>query len=152
MVIKEILLGLFRGKSGKDGIWDFLGKRSADKRQVEIEKIRSDGTQKLIPLLQPGMVLSEGGPDWFREIRTPEALPPGMLLTTVTYPADTPSLPADELEPAARNELEPAARNELEPAARNELEPAARNELESAAGNETEATPPPGQRPEDEPC
>jgi len=66
MGIVEILVGLFRGRTGKDGIWDFLGKRSADKRLVELEKVRNDGTQKLIPLLEPGMVLIEGGPDWFR--------------------------------------------------------------------------------------
>jgi len=128
MGIKEILLGLFHGKSGKDGIWDFLGKRSADKSRVELERVRNDGTQKLIPLLKPGMVLTEGGPDWFREIRAPEPRPPGMLLTTVTYPAETPLLPADELETTTGNELE------------------------AAAGNEAETTRPPSQGPADEFC
>ena len=106
MGIKEILLGLFHGKSGKDGIWDFLGNRSADKSRVELERVRNDGTQKLISLLEPGMVVIEGGPDWFREIRAPEPLPPGMLLTTVAYPSQPPSLPVSELEQAAGNEAE----------------------------------------------
>ncbi len=116
----EILAGLFRGRSGKDGIWDFLGKRSADKSRVELERARNDGTRELIPLLKPGTVVIEGGPDWFREIRVPEELLPGMLLTTVT----SPPLPADELEPARRNELEPARRNEADPGPRQAQEPA----------------------------
>jgi len=107
------LVGLFlRGKPGKDGIWDYLGKRSADKSRVELEKVRNAGTQKLIPLLEPGMVVTEGGPDWYREIRMPEALPSAMLLTTVMSQPPTPPLPADELEPATQNELEPPPRNE----------------------------------------
>jgi hypothetical protein len=65
--IIEILASLFRGKPGKNGMWDFLGKRSADKSRVELEKARNEGTQKLIPLLKPGMVLIEDGPDWFAE-------------------------------------------------------------------------------------
>lgn len=111
MGIIEILAGLFRGKPGKDGMWDFLGKRSADKRQVELEKARSDGTQKLVHLLPPGAVLIEGGPDWFREIRMPEALPPPSApLNAVTSQPPVPPLPAP------RNELEAAPRNELEAA------------------------------------
>ena len=124
MGIVEILAGLFRGRPGKDGIWDFLGKRSADKSRVELERAHNDGTRELIPLLKPGMVLIEGGPDWFREIRVPEALPPGMLLTTVTSPPEIPPLPADELESASRNELEPAPRNEADPALRQAQGPA----------------------------
>ena len=127
MGIKEFLVGLFlRGKPGKDGIWDYLGKRSADKSRVEQEKVHNEGTQKLIPLLKPGMVLTEGGPDWYREIRMPEALPPAMLLTTVMPQPPAPPLPADELDPAPRNELDPAPRNELDPAPRNETDPARR--------------------------
>jgi hypothetical protein len=128
MGIVEILAGLFRGRSGKDGIWDFLGKRSADKNRVELQRAHNDGTRELIPLLKPGTVVIEGGPDWFREIRVPEELPPGMLLTTVT----SPPLPADELDPAPRNELEPALRNELEPAPRNEADPGPRQAQEPA--------------------
>ena len=74
-----------------DDIWDYLGKRSAVKSRVQLEKARNDGTQKLISLLGPGMVLTEGGHDWHREIRVPEALPPAM-------------------EPPARNETDPAGR------------------------------------------
>jgi len=109
MGIIEILAGLFRGKPGRDGMWDFLGKRSADKGRVELEKARNDGTQKLIALLQPGMVLIEGGSDYFREIRMPEAPPPGTLLNTVISRPPIPPLPADELAPAPRKELGPAA-------------------------------------------
>jgi hypothetical protein len=82
MGIKGILMGLFHLNSGKDGIWDFLGKRSADKFRVELEKERDEGTQRAIQLLRPGMVLREGGPDWFREISMPGTLPAGMLFTT----------------------------------------------------------------------
>ena len=38
MGIKAILVGLFRGKSDKDGIWDFLSKRAADRSRVDLEK------------------------------------------------------------------------------------------------------------------
>jgi len=62
------------------------------------------------------MVLIEGGDAWFREIRMPEALPSGVLLTTVTSLPMIPPLPADELEPAPRNELEPGSTAEAEPA------------------------------------
>jgi hypothetical protein len=66
-----------------DDMWNYLGKRAANKSRVRLEKARNDGT--LIPLLQPGTVLTEGGPDWHREIRLPEA-------------------------PPARNEMDPACR------------------------------------------
>jgi hypothetical protein len=92
-----------------DDIWNYLGKRSAVKSRVQLEKARNDGTQKLITLLQPGMVLTEGGPDWHREIRVPEAPPP------VMPQPPTPPLPADELEPPARNETDPARRQAQEP-------------------------------------
>lgn len=97
-----------------DDIWDYLGKRSAARNRVQLEKVRNDATQKLIPLLRPGMVLAEGGPDWHREIRVPEALPPTTHLTDVTPQP----LPADELQPAPRSELEPPARNERDLARR----------------------------------
>jgi hypothetical protein len=116
MGIKEILVGLFfRGKSDKDGIWDFLGKRSADKCRVDLEKARNEGTQKLIPLLGPGVVLVEGGPDWFREIHMPEVLPAGVLFSAVPSPPTIPPLSADELEQAAQNELEQAPQAGTEP-------------------------------------
>ena len=114
MGIMEILAGLFRRKSGKDGIWDYLGKRSADKSRVELEKARNDGTQKLIPLLKPGTVLIEGGPDWFREIRSPDELPSGMLLTSITSPPIVPPLPVVAPESASRSELEPAPQTQAE--------------------------------------
>ena len=62
-------MGLFCPRSDKDGIWDFLGKRTAAKYRVELEKERNEGTQRAIQLLTPGMVLREGGPDWTREIQ-----------------------------------------------------------------------------------
>jgi hypothetical protein len=99
MGVLEILAGLFHRKPGRDGVWDFLSKRSADKGRVELEKMRSDATQKLIPLLRPGTVLVEGGPDWFREIRVPEAIPPGPLHGIPQPPIPLPS-PPDEVEPA----------------------------------------------------
>ena len=107
MGIVELLAGLFRGKPGKDGMWDFLGKRSADKSRIEMEKARNDGTRDLIPLLKPGMVLIEGGADWFREIRMPEALKPGIPPNAVTIRPPVPPVPKP------RNELEAAPQNEL---------------------------------------
>jgi hypothetical protein len=116
--IIEILARLFRGTPGKDGPWDFLGKRSADKSRVEQQKAHDEGTQALIPLFKPGMVLIEGGPGWFREIRMPEALPADTPLNAVTAQPLGPSLPApqNELEAAPQNELEAAPQNELEAA------------------------------------
>jgi hypothetical protein len=106
MGIKEILMGLFCPRSGKDGIWDFLGKRTAAKYRVELEKERDEGTQRAIELLKPGMVLREGGPDWTREISMSGTFPSGMLFTTVTPsfttvtpPSTVPSLAPSELEP-----------------------------------------------------
>jgi hypothetical protein len=108
MGIKDILVGLFRGKSGKDGIWDFLGKRAAGKSRVELELIRNEGTQKLIPLLKPGMVVIERGRDWTREIRMPDAVQSGMRITAVTPPSVITSLTPAELElPSPVPELEP---------------------------------------------
>jgi hypothetical protein len=124
MGIKEILVGLFKGKSGKDGVWDFLGKWVTCRSQVKLEQVHNDGTQKLIPLLQPGMVVIERGRGWTREIRMPEALPPGVLLTPVTSLPTIPPLPPGELEPAPRNELEPGSPVEAEPAPRRAQRPA----------------------------
>jgi len=105
MGVIEILAALFRGKPGRDGMWDFLGKRAEAKYRVGLEQERNDGTQKLIPLLQPGMVVIERGHDWTREIRMPEAPLPGTLLNTVISQPAIPPLPADELAPAPRKEL-----------------------------------------------
>jgi hypothetical protein len=103
MGIIPILTSLFRGRPGKDGMWDFAGKRSTARARVELERVRNEGTQKLVRLLPPGAVVTEGGPDWFREIRMPETFPPG---TVIPWPP-VPPLPADELESLPRNELEP---------------------------------------------
>src|SRR5260370_6293379 len=108
MGIKEILVGLFRGKSGKDGIWDFLGKWAAARSQVRLELAHNDGTQKLIPLLKPGMVVTERGHGWAREIRMPDAVQSGMLLTAVTASPMITSLTAAELEAASQTQ-EPAS-------------------------------------------
>jgi hypothetical protein len=114
MGIKEILVGLFHGKSGKDGIWDFLGKWVTGRSQVKLEQVHNDGTQKLVPLLKPGMVVIERARGWSREIRMPEGLSRGVLLTTVTPLPTVPPLPADELAPASRNELGPGPWNEAQ--------------------------------------
>lgn len=102
MGIIELLAGLFRGKPGKDGLWDFLGKWAISRTQVKLEQVHNDGTQKLIPLLQPGTVVIERGRGWTREIRMPEARPPGAPLNAAT------SQPPVPLLPAPRNELEAA--------------------------------------------
>jgi hypothetical protein len=104
MGIIEILAGLFRGKPGKDGIWDYLGKRAEAKSRVELEKVRNQGSQEAIQSLTPGMVLREGGPDWFREIRAPGAAVPSEPFTTAVPASPMTPLPLS----APRNELEPA--------------------------------------------
>ena len=98
-------MGLFCPRSGKDGIWDFLGKRTAAKHRVELEKERNEGTQRAIQLLTPGMVLREGGPDWTREISMQGTLPSGMLFTTVRPPFTTVT-PPSTVPPLASSELE----------------------------------------------
>ncbi|HET9970380.1 MAG TPA: hypothetical protein VFQ68_19255 [Streptosporangiaceae bacterium] len=132
MGIKEILVGLFHGRSGKDGIWDFLGKWATGRSQVKLEQVHNDGTQKLIPLLEPGTVVIERGRGWSREIRVPERSQSGVLLTAVTSLPTTPPLPAGELGPARRNELEPGRRDEPGPASPDEAEPAPRQAQGSA--------------------
>ena len=123
-MITKILASLFlRGKPGKDGIWDYLGKRSADRSRVDLEKARNDGTQKLIPMLKPGTVLTEGGPDWHREIRIPEALSPTILLADVIPEPPNLPLPAAELEPAPRRELEPPSPDKTIPERQQGKEP-----------------------------
>jgi hypothetical protein len=107
MGIIQILTGLLRGKPGRDGVWDFFGKRSAHKGRVELEKVRNEGTQKLVSSLPPGAVLIEGGRGWFREIHMPETFPPWTPLSTVAARPRVPPLPADELETSSRNELAP---------------------------------------------
>jgi len=103
MGILVTLAGMFRNAPGKDGLWDFLGKRSADKSRVELEKARSDATEKLIPLLKPGTTLIEGGPDWHREIRVPEEFAPGIVPGSVTSQPPLPlPPPLGELEAAPR--------------------------------------------------
>jgi hypothetical protein len=96
MGIKGILvgLGLFGPRPGRDGPWDYLSKRSAHKHDVELERVRNDGTQKAIQLLQPGMTLREGGMGWSREVTRPAA-EPSVLFTTVASP-----LPPDVPPPA----------------------------------------------------
>ena len=66
-------------------------------------------------MLQLGIVLVEGGPDWYREIRMPEVSRPAAVLNTVVSQSPIPPLPADELSPAPRPELRPAANSCLSP-------------------------------------
>jgi hypothetical protein len=119
----ETLAGLFRRRPGKDGIWDFLGKRSADKCRLELEKARNDGTQKLIPLLKPGMVLIEGGPDWFREIRNSNEIPSSMLLTGLTPPPAVQRFPVAKPKSASRSELESAPQTQAGSTAEHDQRP-----------------------------
>ena len=117
-------MGLFRGKSGKDGIWDFLGKWVTGRSQVKLEQVHNDGTQELIPLLKPGMVVIERGRGWTREIRMPEAHQPDVLITTVTPLPTIPPLPADELKPASKKALGAGSPHEAESAPRQAQGPA----------------------------
>jgi hypothetical protein len=117
MGIVETLAGLFHRKPGRDGMWDFLGKWAISRTQVKLEQVHNDGTQKLIPLLQPGTVVIERGRGWTREIRVSEASRPATELNTVIFQSPIPPLPADGLSPGPRPELSPAPRPELGPAA-----------------------------------
>jgi hypothetical protein len=73
MSVKAIMMSLFRGQSGRDGVWDFLGKRAESKSQVDLEQARNEGTQEAIRILPRGAVLREGGQGWVREIWMPGA-------------------------------------------------------------------------------
>lgn len=92
MSIKAILMALFGASTGKDGMWDFLGKRGADKSRIEREKQWHEGTLLLIKALKPGMVLRESGPDWTREIIMPGAALSGVLVTAVDPTPASPSI------------------------------------------------------------
>jgi hypothetical protein len=73
MNVKAIMMGLFRGNSGRDGVWDFLTKRAEGKGRVDLEQARNEGTREAIQLLPLGAVLREGGQGWIREIWMPGA-------------------------------------------------------------------------------
>jgi hypothetical protein len=73
MDVKAIIMSLFRGKSGDDGVWDFLSKRAAGKSRVSLEQLRNEGTREAIRILPRGAVLREGGQEWVREIWMPGA-------------------------------------------------------------------------------
>ena len=117
MGVIEVLAGLLHGKPGRDGMWDFLGKWVGGRSQVKLEQVHNEGTQKLIPLLQPGTVMIERGRGWTREIRVPEVSRPTTVLNTVISQSPIPPLPADGLAPSPRPRLAPGPRNELGPAA-----------------------------------
>lgn len=102
MIIKAILMGLFCGKSGKGGIWDYLGKRAESRSRVDLEEVRNKGTREAIQSLVPGMVLREGGPDWVREIRAPGTAASAALCSTA--------------QPIAPGELEPVPQQAQGPA------------------------------------
>jgi hypothetical protein len=99
MGVKGILISLFRGSSGKDGIWDFLGKRAEGMARVDLEDVRNQGTREAIQLLMPGMVLRESGPDWSREISMPDAPACSALFTAASRPSAIVPLSPAELEP-----------------------------------------------------
>jgi hypothetical protein len=87
MVIREILSCLFGAKGGRDGVWDFLGKRAAGKDRVALEQERNLGTERSMALIRPGMIIREGGPDFWREITM---LPnePGVIVAPMTSPPE----------------------------------------------------------------
>jgi hypothetical protein len=70
--VKEILISPFRGKSGRDGILGFLGKRAADKIRVELGEVRNKWMQEAIRARQPGAMFREVEQDYSREIRMPD--------------------------------------------------------------------------------
>lgn len=101
MGVKAILMSLFSGKSGQDGLWDFLGKRASGKSRVELEEVRNKGTQEAIRALRPGGMLREGGPDWSREIRMPDGPSPTTVVSVAGIPPETRPLIIPQLEPSA---------------------------------------------------
>lgn len=109
--------------------------------QVELEKARSDGTQKLVHLLPPGAVLIEGGPDWFREIHMPESPP---LNTTPAPGRRSRYLPASlNRHPGTSWKLQPGKRRILQmiPADEDAVTPATND---CGLRRETNITPRPG--------
>jgi hypothetical protein len=78
--LSAILAALFRSGQGRDGLWDFLGKRAASRDRVKLEEARNRGTQEAIAALPPGAVLREGGPDWHREVSIPDRPPPPAVI------------------------------------------------------------------------
>jgi hypothetical protein len=109
MSVKMILMGLFRARSGRDGMWDFLGKRAAGRdkverervagrNQVDLEEVRNKGTQEVMRLLRhSGGTVREGGPDWSREICLPDPPPHQTAIRVIAIqpaigPTDAPSI------------------------------------------------------------
>ena len=107
MGIMKILLGLFRSNRGKDNMWDFLGKRAAAKQRIELEELRNQGTREAMQSLKPGMVLREGGPDWFREIQVSAASPSPVMFTRAEPRMDLEGFAPAELEPSPPRPQEP---------------------------------------------
>lgn len=77
-------MNLFRSRSGRDGLWDFLGKRAVGRNRVGLEEVRNRGTREVIQALPPGGVIREGGTDWSREIRIPDRPPPPVVTSVTT--------------------------------------------------------------------
>lgn len=111
MGIRGILMSLFRAQPGRDGMWDFLGKRAVGRakvdrervdgqNRVELAKVQNKGTQEVIRLLQAGGgTVREKGPDWSREIRMPGQPPsPAVISVTAIQRAIRPS-GAPQIEP-----------------------------------------------------
>lgn len=70
MGIGGIVMSLLIRRTGRDGLWDFLGKREACRNRVKLEEARNRGTQEAIRALRrTGGVLREEGSCWSREIR-----------------------------------------------------------------------------------
>jgi hypothetical protein len=111
MGLRWILMRLLRAQSGRDGMWDFLGKRAAARAEVDRElvdgqnrvglaEVQNKGTQEMIRLLQGGGgTVREEGPDWSREIHMPAQPPsPDVSGATAVAPAISPSR-APQIEP-----------------------------------------------------
>jgi hypothetical protein len=84
-------MNVFRARPGRDGLWDFLGKRAAARNRVKLEETRNQGTQEAIRALPPGGVLREGGANWSREIRIPHQPPPTVIAVTTIRPIVPPA-------------------------------------------------------------
>lgn len=75
MNITGALLGVLGQQSTREGLWDFLGRRSVAANRVRLEEVRVRGAVEIINALRDtGGVFSEGGKSWSRDIRVPSPM------------------------------------------------------------------------------